>query len=48
MNSPVELDAVLHRALSPSKFDYDIVAHAINERFLELGGDHPVPYSDTA
>lgn len=46
MNSPIELDAILHGALSPSDFDYDIVAHAINERFLELGGDHPVPYSD--
>jgi hypothetical protein len=48
LSTPLEVDAVLHGALTPSDFDYDILAHAINERFLELGGDHPVPYSDTA
>jgi hypothetical protein len=47
LSTPLEVDAVLHGALSPSDFDYDILAHAINERFLELGGDHPVPYSDS-
>ena len=26
--------------------DYDVVAQAINERFVGRGGDHPVPYSD--
>jgi hypothetical protein len=26
--------------------DYDVLAQAINERFLDLGGDHPVPYRD--
>jgi hypothetical protein len=26
-----------------SDHEYDILAHAINERFLQLGGDHPVP-----
>jgi hypothetical protein len=26
--------------------DYDVLAQAINERFLDLGGDHPVPYAD--
>lgn len=26
--------------------EYDIVAQALNERFLENGGDHPVPYHD--
>lgn len=48
LSTPLEVDAVLHGALTPSDFDYDILAHAINERFLELGGDHPVPYSDSA
>jgi hypothetical protein len=47
MSTPLEVDAVLHGALSPSDSDYDMLAHAINERFLELGGDHPVPYSDS-
>jgi hypothetical protein len=46
MSTPLEVDAILHGALVPSDFDYDILAHAINERFLEQGGDHPVPYSD--
>lgn len=26
--------------------EYDIVAQAINERFHDNGGDHPVPYYD--
>ena len=47
MRTPLEVDAIVHGALSPSELDYDILAHAINERFLELGGDHPVPYSDS-
>ncbi len=47
MSTPLEVDAVLHGAVSPSDFEYDILAHAINERFLELGRDHPVPYSDS-
>jgi hypothetical protein len=24
--------------------DYDVLAQAINERFLDRGGNHPVPY----
>lgn len=48
MVTPLEIDAVVHGALAPSDADYDILAHAINERFLELGGDHPVPYSDVS
>jgi hypothetical protein len=27
------------------RVDYDMLVHALNERFLELGLDHPVPYS---
>lgn len=26
--------------------DYDVVAQAINERFVDRGEDHPVPYRD--
>jgi len=47
MSTPLEVDAVLYGALTPSDLDYDLLAHAINERFLELGGDHPVPYTDS-
>jgi len=32
------------RRLAPSAHDHDLIAHALNERFTELGGDHPVPY----
>ncbi len=31
-------------ALEP--IDYDVLAQAINERFVERGGNHPVPYRD--
>jgi hypothetical protein len=23
-----------------------VIAHALNERFAELGGNHPVPYTN--
>lgn len=26
--------------------EYDVVAQALNERFMANGEDHPVPYSD--
>ncbi|MEN3315452.1 MAG: hypothetical protein V7605_1686 [Acidimicrobiaceae bacterium] len=26
--------------------DYDVLAQALNERFVDAGGNHPVPYSD--
>ena len=41
---PGQLHAYLVGGVGP--MDYDIVAQAINERFVERGGDHPVPYSD--
>jgi len=41
----LELEAVLHGALLAGAHDHDVLAHALNERFTELGGDHPVPYS---
>ena len=46
MSSAVELEAYLYGALQASPHDHDVIAHALNERFVELGGDHPVPYSD--
>jgi hypothetical protein len=44
MSSGLELEAFLFGALQPSVHDHDVIAHALNERFSELGGDHPVPY----
>lgn len=26
--------------------DFDVMAQAINERFMDLGGDHPTPYRE--
>jgi len=26
--------------------DYDVLAQALNEKFVDSGGNHPVPYSD--
>lgn len=46
MSTTFQLEACLHGALRASSHDYDVIAHALNERFAELGGDHPVPYSD--
>jgi hypothetical protein len=42
----LELEAILFQALVPSDSDHDVVAVALNERFSELGEDHPIPYSD--
>jgi hypothetical protein len=46
MSSELELEAILYQALVPSDNDRDMVAVALNERFGELGSDHPIPYSD--
>ena len=35
---------IVHGALEPSAHDHDLIAHALNERFVELGGNHPVAY----
>lgn len=48
MSSPIELDAMLTGALVASIADRDRLAVALNERFAELGGDHPVPYAGDA
>lgn len=46
MSSAVALEAYLYGALKPTAHDHDVIAHVLNERFVELGGNHPVPYSD--
>jgi hypothetical protein len=46
MSTALEVEAYLYGALLPTTHDRDLVAVALNERFSELGGDHPVPYSD--
>lgn len=48
ISTELELEAILYKALIPSPVDLDMLAVALNERFSELGGDHPLPYSDDA
>ncbi len=45
MSTAFQLEAFLYGALRPSSHDHDVIAHALNERFVELGGNHPVPYA---
>ncbi len=45
MTPALELEAMLHGALEPTAPDRDRIVHALNERFTELGRNHPVPYS---
>lgn len=44
MRTRKQLDAQLSRASDPSPHEHDLVAHALNERFTELGRNHPVRY----
>ena len=46
MSTALELEAYLYEALTPTDHEHDLVASALNERFSELGGDHPIPYTD--
>lgn len=46
MSSAMEVEAILYGALVGEVVDRDLLAVALNERFAELGGDHPLPYSD--
>jgi hypothetical protein len=46
MSSAFEVEAYLYGALEPTVHDRDVLVHALNERFTEMGRDHPVPYSD--
>jgi hypothetical protein len=41
--SPLELEAFLHGAMNAPRREYDILAHALNERFMQRGQDHPIP-----
>jgi hypothetical protein len=46
MSRALEVEAFLLGVLEPDTHDYDILAHALNERYVEKGGNHPVPYAD--
>jgi hypothetical protein len=44
MSTDFELETFLYGLVVPTPHDHDVIAHALNERFTELGGDHPVAY----
>ena len=46
MCTAFEVEAILYGALEPSAHDHDVIVQALNERFAEIGENHPVPYSD--
>lgn len=45
MSTALEIEAYLAGALVTPGHEHDVLAVALNERYFELGGDHPVPYS---
>ncbi|MFN2608296.1 MAG: hypothetical protein ABR511_10495 [Acidimicrobiales bacterium] len=46
MEWPDVVQAIFDGSVAPSRADYDMLAHALNERFVDRGGNHPVPYED--
>jgi hypothetical protein len=44
MSSGFELETYLYGVVTPEPRDHDVIAHALNERFSELGENHPVAY----
>jgi hypothetical protein len=44
MSTGFELETFLYGLMSPTRRDHDVIAHALNERFTELGANHPVAY----
>jgi hypothetical protein len=44
MRTEFDVEAFLYGVLAPSEHDHDVIAQILNERFAELGGNHPVPY----
>ncbi|HEX8095531.1 hypothetical protein [Jatrophihabitans sp.] len=44
----LETEAYLLGLLTPDPYQYDLLAQALNEHFVELGQDHPVGYWDAS
>ena len=44
MSNALEVEAFCYGALQPDAHNHDVIAHALNERFSELGANHPVAY----
>lgn len=45
MSTLIEVGSYLRGDPVPSDHDHDVLAQALNERFSELGRDHPVGYA---
>jgi hypothetical protein len=45
MSTPIEVEAYLFGLVVPGAHDHEVLVHALNERFTELGRNHPVPHS---
>ena len=45
LHSPAEVRALLDGDGTLTAQEYDLLAHAINERFMDDGLDHPIPYA---
>jgi hypothetical protein len=45
MATPIEVEAYLFGLIVPGAHDHEVLVHALNERFTELGRNHPVPHS---
>jgi hypothetical protein len=43
---PVEIEAYILGLLRPDAYRHNLIAQAINEHFLDGGGNHPVAYID--
>lgn len=46
MSTAIEVEAFLYGALVPTTHDSNLIAVALNERFSELGRNHPIPYDE--
>lgn len=46
MSSSDEVESILRLEILPTCHDHDVLAHALNERFSELGRNHPVRYAE--
>ena len=48
MSTALEVEAFLYGALIAEPHNRDLLAVALNERFSEIGQDHPLAYADDA
>lgn len=46
MSTALEVEAFLYGALLAEPHNRDLLAVALNERFAEIGQDHPLSYAD--